>query len=338
MADPQFFKKSKSFTLGELAEIAGAELADNDNAAYEIQDVAALDKADEHHISFLDNVKYKDQFTKTTAGACIVSPDLADVAPKGVKLLLSKHPYKSYAKIAQAFYPDSKPEGHISDQAYIHETATIGEGCTIENGAHICEGAVIGDHSWIEASTYIGPSVKIGQGCRIGVNTTLSHCHVGDYSRIYTGTRIGQDGFGFAIDPAGHVKVPQLGRVIIESHVEIGANTTIDRGAGPDTVIGQGTWIDNLVQIGHNVKIGRGCVIVSQVGISGSTVIDDFVAIGGQVGIAGHLRVGQGVRIAAQSGIMRDVEPGQEVMGYPAVPIKQFMKQVAVLKRLVKKG
>ena len=161
---------------------------------------------------------------------------------------------------------------------------------------------------------------------------------IGSYSRLYPGVRVGQDGFGFAIDPAGHVKVPQLGRVIIEEHVEIGANTTIDRGAGPDTVIGQGTWIDNLVQIGHNVKIGRGCIIVSQVGISGSTVLGDFVAVGGQVGIAGHLQIGSGVRIAAQSGIMKDIPAGDEVMGSPAVPIRQYMKQVAFLKRLVKKN
>lgn len=338
MADPKFFQKSKSFTLSELAEIAGGDLTDEGAGTYELNDVAALDKAGVHEISFLDNIKYKEQFTQTKAGACIVHPELAEFAPSGVKLLISKSPYKSYAKVAQAFYPDNKPEGHVSEQAHVHKTAQIGEGCTIEAGAHVSEGAVIGDNSWIEAGAYIGPSVQIGQGCRIGVSATLSHCHVDDYTRIYTGARIGQDGFGFAIDPAGHVKVPQLGRVMIGSHVEIGANTTIDRGAGPDTIIGQGTWIDNLVQIGHNVQIGRGCVIVAQVGISGSTVIEDFVAIGGQVGIAGHLRVEQGVRIGAQSGVMRNVSAGQEVMGSPAVPIKEFMRQVATLKRLIKKG
>jgi UDP-3-O-[3-hydroxymyristoyl] glucosamine N-acyltransferase len=133
------------------------------------------------------------------------------------------------------------------------------------------------------------------------------------------------------------VKVPQLGRVIIEDHVEIGANTTIDRGAGPDTVIGAGTWIDNLVQIGHNVKIGRGCVIVSQVGISGSTVIEDYAMLGGQAGVAGHLHIGQGARIAAQSGVMRSIPAGEEQMGSPAMPSKQFMRQVAALKRLISK-
>ena len=160
---------------------------------------------------------------------------------------------------------------------------------------------------------------------------------IGDHVSIYRGAMIGQDGFGFAIDPAGFVKVPQLGRVIIEDHVEIGANTTIDRGAGPDTVIGQGTWIDNLVQIGHNVQIGRGCVIVAQVGISGSTRIDDFVMIGGQAGVAGHLHIASGARIGAQSGVMRNIPAGEQQMGSPSIPTKQFMRQTATLNKLTKK-
>ena len=160
---------------------------------------------------------------------------------------------------------------------------------------------------------------------------------MGEGSRLYPGARIGQDGFGFAIDPAGHVKVPQLGRVIIGDHVEIGANSCIDRGAGPDTVIGDGAWIDNLVQIGHNTKIGKGCVIVAQAGISGSTTLEDYVVVAAKAGIAGHLNIGMGTRIAAKSGIMSDLPAGSEVMGYPAVPIKQFMRQVVALKKLTKR-
>ncbi len=150
--------------------------------------------------------------------------------------------------------------------------------------------------------------------------------------------RVGQDGFGFAIDAAGHVRVPQLGRVLIHDGVQIGANTTIDRGAGPDTIIGAGTWIDNLVQIGHNVQIGRGCIIVAQVGISGSTVLEDFVALGGQTGVAGHLRIGSGAQVAAQSGVMRDIPVGESQMGSPAVPSKTHMRQLATLKQLIKKN
>ncbi|MCB1651168.1 MAG: UDP-3-O-(3-hydroxymyristoyl)glucosamine N-acyltransferase [Alphaproteobacteria bacterium] len=338
MPDPRFFQAAGPFSLSRLAEIAGAVLADGADGDYRVEAVAALDVAGVHEISFLDNMRYKDQFSSTKAGACIVHPDFAPEAPEGVHLLFSQYPYKSYALIAQALYPErGVAEAFVSEQAYIAEDVQIGQGCVIEPGVVIRSGAKIGASCWIGAQSVIGENVELGEGVRIGENATVSHALIGDYSRLYPGVRVGQDGFGFAIDPSGHVKVPQLGRVIIESHVEIGANTTIDRGAGPDTVIGQGTWIDNLVQIGHNVKIGRGCVIVAQVGISGSTVLEDFVAIGGQAGLAGHLRIGQGARIAAQTGVMRDLQGGQEYMGYPALPIRQFMKQVALLKRLADK-
>ena len=338
MPDPRFFNFQGPVTLGQLADIIGAELQHEESATFSINGVSSLNEADSENLSFLDNVRYKDQFKTTKAGACIVHYDMADLAPKGLHLLLSKSPYKAYALAAQFLYPEKKPESFINESAVIDESAEVSAGCTIEAGVVISKGAKIGENSWIGSNTVIGPNVVIGENVRIGENATISHSLIGSYSRLYPGVRVGQDGFGFAIDPAGHVKVPQLGRVIIEEHVEIGANTTIDRGAGPDTVIGQGTWIDNLVQIGHNVKIGRGCIIVSQVGISGSTVLGDFVAVGGQVGIAGHLQIGSGVRIAAQSGIMKDIPAGDEVMGSPAVPIRQYMKQVAFLKRLVKKN
>jgi UDP-3-O-[3-hydroxymyristoyl] glucosamine N-acyltransferase len=184
----------------------------------------------------------------------------------------------------------------------------------------------------------IAQNVEIGDQSVIGANASISHALIGANVRIYPGVRIGQDGFGFAIDPAGHVKVPQLGRVIIGDSVEIGANTTIDRGAGPDTHIGQGSWIDNLVQIGHNVKIGRGCVIIAQTGVAGSTVLEDYAVLAAQVGVAGHLTIGMGARIGAQSGVMRDVAAGSEVMGAPAMPAKQFMRQVAMLRKMSNKN
>jgi UDP-3-O-[3-hydroxymyristoyl] glucosamine N-acyltransferase len=320
MADTRFFKNSGPFTVAELVKITGAVLTAPAMDLKIVEDVAALDIADEHHVSFIDNVKYREQFKATKAGVCFVSPEMADFAPVGTVCLVTKSPYKAYALAAQAFYPDEmKGSGSISPHAVIHETAQIGKNVTID------------------ACAVIGPSVIIGDNSRIGSNASISHAVIGQNVRIYPGARIGQDGFGFAIDPTGHVKVPQLGRVIIGDNVEIGANSCIDRGAGPDTVIGNGTWIDNLVQIGHNVRIGRGCVIVSQVGISGSTVLEDFVVLAGQVGVAGHLRIGMGARVAAQSGIMRNIEPKSEYMGYPAVPIKSFLRQTAILARLVNK-
>lgn len=338
MPDSRFFKRSAILSVGELAALTGAELGPGADAAYTLESVMPLDQAGPKDLSFLDNVKYREQFAATKAGACFVSKDMAAHAPKGVNLLISASPYKAYALAAQKMYPEEIPATKISEAAQVDKTAKLGKGCAVEAGAVIMEGAEIGEGCWIEANAVIGRNVKIGKGCRIGANATVSHALIGDYSRLYPGVRVGQDGFGFAIDPKGHVKVPQLGRIIIEDHVEIGANSCIDRGAGPDTVIGAGTWIDNLVQIGHNVRIGRGCIIVAQVGISGSTVIEDFVAIGGQAGIAGHLRVGKGARIAAQSGIMRDVPPGEEQMGSPALPIKEYMRQIVALKKLAGKG
>jgi UDP-3-O-[3-hydroxymyristoyl] glucosamine N-acyltransferase len=338
MPDPRFFLKSPALSLAEIALIARAEPGPGSDLDYRLEDVAPLDVATADDLSFLDNVKYKDQFLATRAGACFVSPAVADMAPKGLNLLISKHPYKSYALAAQYFYPEPVPESDISPQAHIAADAQIGEGCRVEAGAVVMSGAKIGAQSWIEAGAVIGRNVEIGTQCRIGPAASISHALIGDHTRLYPGVRVGQDGFGFAIDPAGHVKVPQLGRVIIGDHVEIGANSCIDRGAGPDTVIGHGTWIDNLVQIGHNAKIGRGCVIVAQVGIAGSTVLEDFVAMGGQSAVAGHLRIGAGARIGAQSGVMKDIAPGQEYLGTPAVPIRQFMRQVALLGKMVKKN
>jgi UDP-3-O-[3-hydroxymyristoyl] glucosamine N-acyltransferase len=168
----------------------------------------------------------------------------------------------------------------------------------------------------------------------VASNCTLTHCEIGERVILHPGVRIGQDGFGFAPGAQGHTKVPQLGRVLIGDDVEIGANSTIDRGAGPDTVIGAGTKIDNLVQIGHNVSIGRGCLIVALVGISGSTKIGDFVMIGGQAGVAGHLKIGDGARIAAQSGVSRDLAPGATVAGSPAEDARAFWRDLAFLRRL----
>lgn len=340
MPDPRFFKAVGAVDLTKIATVSDCQIADSfQTTPLVINGVASLDDASKDDLTFFDNVKYKSSFQNTNAGACIVHPKYENDAPDGVVLLFSDNPYKSYAKAASYLYLELMPEKNydfVSEN--IHPDADVSEDCVIEKGAVVLEGAVIGSGSWIEAGAVIGRNVSIGSGCRIGTNASISHALIGNKVHIYPGVRIGQDGFGFAIDPAGYEKVPQLGRVIIEDNVHIGANTTIDRGTGPDTVIGEGTWIDNLVQIAHNVKIGKRCVIVSQVGISGSTVLEDYVVIGGQVGIAGHLRIGMGARIAAQSGIMKDIPAGEEHMGSPSMPIKKYMRQVAFLKGMIHKG
>jgi UDP-3-O-[3-hydroxymyristoyl] glucosamine N-acyltransferase len=339
MADPRFFKVAGPFTVAEIAKRVGAELGGAARGERVLHDVAPLETATERDLSFLDNRRYVDRFRETRAGAVIVNAKLALEAPKGATLLISPQPYRAYALAAQAFYPEPPPKPGIAPSAIVDQSATLGAGCAVEHHAVIGPGVRIGERCAIGANAVIGAAVVLGDDVRVGANATLSHCILGSRVRIYTGVRIGQDGFGFAPDPGGHVKVPQLGRVLVGDDVEIGANTTIDRGAGPDTVIGPGTVIDNLVQIGHNVQLGRGCVIVAQVGISGSTRLGDFVMVGGQGGLAGHLTIGTGARVAAQSGVMRDVAPGETVMGYPAVPIREHHKQTALLRRLVaKKG
>jgi UDP-3-O-[3-hydroxymyristoyl] glucosamine N-acyltransferase len=338
MADPRFFAVAGPFTLSELAKRTGAEMAgpaaDPDLV---LRDVAPLDTASADCVTFLDNKKYVDAFGRSQAGAAFVHPDLAALAPPGMALLLSRKPYKAYALAAQAFYPPAALRPGIAPSALIDPSARIGERCEIAANVVIGARVEIGDDCRIGANTVIDDGVVIGQGGTIGPNVTLSHCLIGARVTLYTGVRIGQDGFGFAPDPAGHVKIPQLGRVIIGNDVDIGANSTIDRGAGPDTVIGDGTMIDNLVQIGHNVTLGRCCVIVAQVGISGSTKLGDFVIIGGQGGLAGHLTLGDGARVAAHSGVMRDVPPGGTVCGFPALPSREFWRQVAAVRRLAGK-
>lgn len=337
MPDPRFFSKSRSFSAGELAEELGCTIQGAVNPERVLEDLSPLRDAQARHLSFFDNIKYRDDFAATAAGACFIAPEALVYAPEGLVCLVTPQPYKAYALAAQKFYPDTLPEARISARATVHESVKTGAGCVVEDGACIAEGAELAEDVWIGPNAVIGRGVKIGDYSRIGANASVSHAMIGAHVRLYPGVRIGQDGFGFAIDRSGHVKVPQLGRVMIGDHVEIGANSCIDRGAGPDTVIGSGTWIDNLVQIGHNVRIGKGCVIVAQVGISGSTEIGDFTMIGGQVGLAGHLRIGKGVRIAAQSGVMKDIPDGEEHMGSPSFPIRQYLRQVAALNRLIGK-
>ncbi len=333
--DPKFFPPAATFTLGQLAEISGATAVIGKGADREFVDVAALDEANETNVSFLDNKAYLDQFRDTKAGCCIVTEANAVAAPAKASLLVSEAPYLAYARIAAAFHPDADhsycPE---SVEEAVHPSAIIGNGTSIGAGTVIGPNAKIGKDCRIGPNAYIGDAVQIGDNCRIGPSVSVRFCLIGDDVSLFAGVRIGEPGFGFAASPSGAVTVPQVGRVLIEDRVEIGANTTIDRGAGPDTVIGAGTRIDNLVQIGHNVRIGKGCIIVAQSGVAGSTTIGNGVQVGGQVGIAGHLSIGDGAQIAAQAGVMRNVTAGSVVAGSPAAPVKQYFRQVAAISRL----
>ena len=341
MADPRFFLNHGPFALGDLAQRAGAELVGGDPATT-IEDVAPLDVAGEGAVSFLDNRKYLEQARRTHAAACLIRPDLAPECAAGVARLLSDQPYRAYALIAAAFYPaaaaphpDSAP-ARTTAGAWIHPDAAVDPSCEIAPGAVVEAGAEIGARCRIGANAVIGRGVVLGPDCLIGPGATLSFALVGARVVLHAGARIGQDGFGFAMGPQGHLKVPQLGRVMIEDDVEIGANTTIDRGSGPDTVIGRGCKIDNLVMIAHNVQLGPGCVIVAQTGISGSTRIGAGSVLAAQVGVTGHLTIGPRVQLAARSAVIRDLPGDQVYGGAPAIPAGEWRRQVAAISRLGK--
>ena len=336
MADQRFYSFSKPLCLAEIAKLSRSSLQSGADGGAVFDDVASLDQAGSSHVSFLDNRLYVEAFSKSGAGACFIREDHADRAPQGMALLLSDDPYRAHARLARAFYPLPPVEPGCHPSAHINPAAVIGEGCRIEAGAVIGEKAEIAPGCAVGANSVIGAGCVLGKETRIGNNVSISYSLIGERVLIHPGVCIGQDGFGFAMGEE-HLKVPQLGRVVIGDDVEIGANTTIDRGSGPDTVIGDGSKIDNLVQIAHNVHLGRGCVIVAQAGISGSTRLDDYVVIGGKSGLTGHLHLGTGAQVAGNSGVMRDVGPGETVGGSPAVPIRDWHRQTVALSRLAGK-
>ena len=341
MEHPGFFERAGPFTAAELAGRIGASLRPGDDGSRPLTDLRPLNEAGVGHLAFVDNRKYLEQVATTKAGACIVAPAYAERLPAGIVALVMAAPYRGFALALQAFYPTSlNPKTASYDvrenATPIHPTARIEEGAIIEPGAVIGREAWIGAGTTIAAGALVGYRVTIGRGCFIGPGATLTHALVGDRVILHAGVRVGQDGFGFAMGPGGHLKVPQIGRVIIQDDVEIGANSCVDRGALKDTIIGEGTKIDNLVQIGHNVVIGRRCVIVALTGLAGSCILEDFVVMGGQSGIAGHLRVGAGAQIAGVSHVVDNVPARARMVGTPALPIREWTRERVAVRRLAK--
>jgi len=330
----RFFRRSGPYPLAIVAGVAGG-IADERDLIFE--GVAPLQTAGPNEVSFLDNRRYASALGRTLAGAVIVHPDMAGRVPVRTVAIVTTDPYAAWARVAALFYPVPPASPGIHPSAIVAEGAIVDPSAEIGPLSVIEAGAEIGPNSRIGPCALIGSGVIVGRDCRIGAHVSLSHAILGARVCVYPGARVGQEGFGFASTTDGFVSVPQLGRAILEDDVEVGANTTIDRGSSRDTVIGAGSRLDNLVQIGHNVILGRCCVIVAQVGISGSTVLDDFVRVGGQAGIAGHLRIGQGAEIGAQAGVISDVAPGAKILGSPAQPMKDFFRQIATLKKLTKR-
>jgi UDP-3-O-[3-hydroxymyristoyl] glucosamine N-acyltransferase len=280
----------------------------------------------------------------TRAGACLIAERFAKDAPAGLLLLIAREPYRGFVTVtrklfAQALRPSSLFEADgVTPGASVHPKARLEDGVTVEPGAVIGPRAEIGAGTLIGAGAVIGAEVRIGRDCSVGAHCSIMHALIGDRTILHPGCRIGQDGFGYLMSPKGHAKVPQIGRVIVQDDVEIGAGTAIDRGAIRDTVIGEGTKIDNLVQIGHNVWVGRHCVIVSHVALAGSVTLEDFVAIGGCATINNHVTVGEGAQIAGYSAVNTDIPAGGRFGGIPAKPAKQWLRELAALGRLVRRS
>ena len=332
--DPRFFQRTGPHTLAAVVDAAQAEAPPR---RLMLSGIAPLQTAEPDQISFLDNRKYVAALEATRAGAVIVHPDLAARVPSTAVAIVTSDPHPAWARVATLFFPlppavpGIHPSAIVAPDADIDPTAEVGPLCVIGSGVRI------GPRCLIAPLAFIGDGVVMGRDCRIGTHVSVSHALLGDRVVLYPGARVGQDGFGFAVTPEGFLTVPQLGRAILEDDVEIGSNSTVDRGSLHDTVIGAGSRLDNLVQIGHNCRIGRCCVLVAQVGVSGSTVLEDFVMLGGQAGLAGHLRIGKGARIAAQAGVIGDVPAGAAYMGFPAEPSRAFLRSVATLRRLVRR-
>jgi UDP-3-O-[3-hydroxymyristoyl] glucosamine N-acyltransferase len=339
MTEPHFFKSTSGLTVGEIATLTGAKPRDTAAADRRIRNIAPLDRAGPRDLTFLDNARYVSQLATTRAGACLIGERFAKEAPAHLITLVARDPYRAFVAVARALFPDAlRPSslfesGGTAPGAFVHPSARLENGVTIDPGAVIGPRAEIGSGTIVGACAAVGPDVRIGRDCAIGMHVSMTHALVGDRVIIHPGCRIGQDGFGFSMSPKGHIKVPQVGRVIIQDDVEIGAGSAIDRGAIRDTVIGEGTKIDNLVQIGHNVSIGRHCVIVAQTGISGSATLEDYVAMGARAGVGNHVTIGEGARIAALSGVNHDVPAGEQWGGFPAKPAKDWLREIVALSR-----
>ncbi|MFG1400857.1 UDP-3-O-(3-hydroxymyristoyl)glucosamine N-acyltransferase [Xanthobacter sediminis] len=346
MTQTTFFPLPEPLTLEAVAELSGARLVNPSSAGdaqrseQRIRGVATLETAGPEDLVFCDTVQFAEKMGTTRAGACITAERFASSAASGLPLLLAARPAAAFLMVTRALFPSAlRPlpifgqEG-IAPGALVHPSARLEAGVTVDPGAVVGPEVEIGSGTVICAGAVIGPKVRIGRNSAVGPAASVIHALVGNNVIIHGGARIGTDGFGYQPSPRGHQKVPQLGRVVIQDDVEIGANTTIDRGALSDTVIGEGSKIDNLVQIAHNVVIGRHCIVVSQTGISGSTRLGDFVMLGGQVGVVGHITIGDGAQIAASSNVKGDVPPGVRWGGSPAKPVREWFREVTTLKKL----
>ncbi len=340
MSELRFFASTRRLTVAEAAAIAGATLADAAHAGVEIAIIAAAEIGGRDAVVYIEGKRNAALFDHLQAAAVFCTADLAHLAPPSMAVMITPHPRQAFARIGRLLYPQaaSPPaatgETGVSAAAFIDPAARIEDGAVIEAGAAIGPGAAIGAGTIVGPNAVVGAGCQIGRDCYIGPGSVVQFALIGNRVVIHAGAKIGQDGFGFVPGRDGPERIPQIGRVIVQDNVEIGANSTVDRGALSDTVIGENCKIDNLVQIAHNVRLGRNCIVAGMTGISGSVTVGDNVMIAGGVGIADHLTIGDGARLAARSGFMHDVPAGEIWAGYPAKPMGRAMREFAALARL----
>ncbi len=339
MADPRFFECAGPFSASAIAALVDGQCTGDADASF--SDLTSLELAQPDMVSFFTSPKLAKQLAATKAGAVLISEKNSGLCPPQTQAIICHDPYRAMAIVAQAFYPlaaQSRPmPGEGQEGAMVHPTARLGENVTIELGAMIGRNAEIGDNCVIGAGDMIGHGVVIGHDCMIGPQTTIGYSLLGNRVIVQAGARLGTDGFGFAPGSA-HLKIPQLGRLIVQSDVEVGANATLDRGAAGDTIIGEGTKLDNLVHIAHNAEIGRHCFFAACSAVAGSTKIGDYVQIGGMAGIAGHLEIGAHSLVGAQSLVTKSFPENSSISGAPARPRNELYRDLAFLSKLRKQS
>ncbi len=339
MSDPVFLRHAHGLTLAQIVELTGAAPLPPPLLSRRVVDIAPLERAPPYAITFFDKKVFASSAASSHAGACLTSVALAKLLPERIPALIVGNPYSAFVAVARELFPHAlRPSSFAAAdavvRAHVDHTARLENGATIEPGAVIGPHVEVGGGTVIGAGAILGPDVRIGRDCSVGAGVIITNAFFGDRVTVHPGCKIGQDGFEYVADRDRRLKVPYVGRVIIQDDVEIGAGTTIDRGTIQDTVIGEGTKIDNLVQVGHNVRIGRHCTLVAQSGIADGSVLEDFVVLSARVGVSANVTIGEGAQLAAASNVHADVPAGARWGGTPAKPLKRWFREIRALAKI----